>query len=345
MRRYFFNIISSGLLLTALYPSQYLLAEEINPLSLLQRMQQSNQAVNYEGRYVYFNGQRLDTLQIYRSVDGDLERERIQHLSGKPAEVIKSGDKLDCYHPNDKVTQLSLTNNKQEFVAPGSDRRFGNLDVLSEHYQLNYVGIDRVADRSAHQVRMIPRDQVRYGHSLWLDDDSGLLLKLVTADNKGRMLEMFEFVSLSLRETIPVEKFQPNPQLTRVLLKESAGSGVDPLSLIRGKEDTAEVPSNWSIAWMPSGFQRSNLSLQASGANAAGTRIYTDGISAFSLFFAPIAEVNAVPPATRQGATMAVSRIVEKPQASTKSRYMLTVVGEIPLSTGQQVIESFRWTD
>lgn len=309
--------------------------DTLDPQQWLQSMASAFKEKTYEGRFFYSNGRQIRSLQIFHSNENGVERERLLHLSGDPAEVIRIGDEISCYHPNNKMTQLKNTFNALPTGPFG--RKFNDVSLMLEQYELEMRGIDRVADREAVRINLIPKDANRYGYFLWLDKSSSLLLKSLLVDDRGVPLEVFEFVQLSVDISIPETAFEPKSKLTRVAVSETKKP--EPLS------EVPQLPDDWEVG-VPKGFMRSANDLRRVGMTDSEkliSRIYTDGVSAFSVFFERTDDKSLAPPATRQGATVAVSKIVEKPESESGQQYILTVVGEVPIDTGKQVVDSFRW--
>ena len=68
---------------------------------------------------------------------------------------------------------------------------------LASWYDLRLVGESRVAGRPAVVLAVTPRDQHRYGFELHLDRDTGLPLKSLLLNEKGQLLERFQFTQLN----------------------------------------------------------------------------------------------------------------------------------------------------
>lgn len=308
--------------------------DSLDPLAWLREMAQAFQQNDYHGRFYYFNGRQIRTLRIVHRVNAEgVEQERLLHLSGEPAEVIRNGDQIVCYHPNNSTTsmQQKVPSNPFAHGLPA------HLENALEHYKLEMAGMDRVANRDAVRIHLMPRDASRYGFLLWLDKQTALLLKSMLVNQDGEPLEVFEFVHLETDIEIPDAWLQPSqPQQNRRRLT---------LNPTQDASAPTDQQQNWEVSWLPRGFVRSEHDLRRVGKGSdARTQIYTDGVSAFSVF---VEQMNPpsqpVPSATRQGATIAVTRMVTRQDNGDPEHFRVTLVGEVPLATGEQVVESFRW--
>ena len=78
--------------------------------------------------------------------------------------------------------------------------------------------------------------------------------------------------------------------------------------------------------------------VSGSGGSATETLMYTDGLSAFTLFFEHSNEAELLPPMTRKGPTVAISRKI-----NVGTQFVLaTIVGELPEVAAQQILNSIQ---
>ena len=67
----------------------------------LDKMNTAVHGLNYKGTYVYISNDRIDTMQIVHSVDGDGERERLLSLNGEAREILSLCDEVASVWPKD----------------------------------------------------------------------------------------------------------------------------------------------------------------------------------------------------------------------------------------------------
>lgn len=192
-------------------------------------------------------------------------------------------------------------------IVPGGwhgTRRAEN-DVLSrieQHYRLTLGSEERVAGRPSMRLDIEPRDALRYGHRLWLDSETALPLKQVLVDTDGTILETFQLTEL-IEPTLHEQKVAFEPQYVK-----PAGP--------------------WRPGWLPAGYTLAPLLASRGPQAALGHRLYSDGLSSFSLFVEPLAEggQGLVPGVHRLGVSSAVVR-----HLPLRERVMQVVVlGELP---------------
>ncbi|GGY45232.1 sigma factor AlgU regulatory protein MucB [Bacterioplanes sanyensis] len=289
--------------------------------SWLDRMSHALKELNYQGVLIYGDARRWETMSFSHAVHDDTEYEKLIHLTGEPREVIRRGHAVSCTHPGDHVVRLSPSSSNP--LAAEFARQHGDIEGW---YQLALGPQERIAGRAAQVVRVIPKDNHRFGYDLWLDVDTALLLRSDLVRQDGVVLERLQFADIDIGIALPREHFSAQQQRHHMArhLKESAAA-------------PTQASVNWSPTWLPAGFMPS-----AGGDDHhpghLSTVMYTDGMAAFSVFVDHQADVDV--PSMRQqwGATSAVVRHVEH----SGERYRITVVGEVPMATAEKIAASMR---
>lgn len=277
----------------------------------LQRMNQASHVLNYTGVFLYQSQGRSETSYIVHLVDASGEHERLETLDGPPREVVRNNEDVQCFLPLDRV----IVNDR---LLPG--RQPGRLifkpAVLAEFYNIRLGALARVAGRDAQQLVLEPRDDMRYGHQLWIDLASGLLLRAHMLNEHGSILEQFSFSELSLGGDIDHEKLKP-----RV-----ARSGAWRVINARGTELRAE-DSGWDFRKLPPGFRNVSLLKRPvrRGEESAVHAVFSDGLANVSVFV----EVLAGNPlgATQSGPANIGTTGVYRRLVGDR---MVTVLGEVP---------------
>ena len=167
-------------------------AEE-DPLDILNRMQQTVRHLSYEGDFVYQYGDVLNAMHINHDWQEGNEREYLRTLTGPSREVVR-----------DNFTMAQFD---QEKPASVSERRRRNAPTLvtfdperlSAVYDFRVLGQDRVAGRQTTVVLVQPRDEMRYGHRLYIDSETALPLRRVVLDRQGKPISQLMFTSISIR--------------------------------------------------------------------------------------------------------------------------------------------------
>jgi sigma-E factor negative regulatory protein RseB len=279
--------------------------------------------LNYDGTFVYRLGDQIEVMRIVHKVDGGRVRERLVSLNGAPREIIRDDKAVLCYLSDEKSVAVNHRGiDKQKFPALLPDR----LQDLDANYRIELGRPGRIAGRSAQQVLVQPRDQLRYGYHLWADRDSGLLLKAEILDEQGLPLEQFLFTHLSVGGPIP----------DSALVADKANTAIK-LKWLRGEDGGAEtlVESAWTMDSLPKGFrQTGRLHRKVPQRNAiVEHHIFSDGLASVSVFFEKLEKpMPAMEGVSHIGAVHAYGTRV--------SEYQITAVGEAPAETVTQFAKS-----
>ena len=256
---------------------------------------------------------------VHKVIDG-VEHERIAYRGGPRREILRTGARVSYVVPAD-----------DESFALGADlptgpypRRFMRSEELSAYYRFDLSGRSSVIGRPAVCLEVHPLDDDRYGYLLWLDEETGLLLRSELRDATGRYLERVEFLSLKVGDSVSEDALQP----------ETRGVPVQPPAEVGGEPAPPTVPVSWKIGWVPPGFRITDAHPQA--ANKGVHVMFSDGLATFSVFIEAAPQAAAGGVLSRNGATVLLSRDL----TGARGDYLVTVVGEVPPETAHRVAES-----
>jgi sigma-E factor negative regulatory protein RseB len=279
------------------------LAPEVR--ELLRAMATHAQRIDYSGVVTLQRGGDMQVIEVSHAVSGDMATEQMERITGAEARVMRAGHPVSCIHPGQELL------NSGEVPASG-------VCGLGSVYQFRISPGDRVAGREALRMRVEPKDMYRFGYVFELDRDTALLLKSTTLAEDQRVLEQFQFASLTMQVPASDELrggqrvAHQHPQQVQAL-----ANGPD-----------------WDIGWIPEGF------LLTDAAPATSPRkSYTDGLASFSVFLEPLsAAIKPGEGVQREGSTVAYTRgrvLQQRPM-------LVTVLGEIPTNTARMVADSVR---
>ncbi|MBV4484038.1 MucB/RseB C-terminal domain-containing protein [Pseudomonas sp. SWRI153] len=287
----------------------------------LTRLGQAEQQQSFNGTFVYERNGSFSTHNIWHRVQNGQVRERLLQLDGSAQEVVRIDGRTQCVSGT-LVAGLG--------DSPSAAARALDPKKLKNWYDLAVVGKSRVAGRDAVIVSLTPRDQHRYGFELHLDKKTGLPLKSLLLNDKGQLLERFQFTSLDTDE-IP-----PDNELL-------AGADCKPITVGNDKASAAKTVQNWHSDWLPPGFELTSSSSHKDSQTKTqvNSLMYDDGLARFSVFLEPLNGATVTDTRTQLGPTVAVSRRLTTPQGE----MMVTVVGEIPIGTAERIALSMRNSD
>jgi sigma-E factor negative regulatory protein RseB len=282
----------------------------------LERLADAGQRQNFQGTFVYERNDSFSTHRIWHRVEeGGVVRERLLQLDGPEQEVLRVDGSAQCV----SGTLVDQLDDPRAWSA-----RDLNSQRLLESYELRVIGKSRVAGRAAVVLALSPRDQHRYGVELHLDQESALPLKSLLLNDKGQLLERFQFTQLDVG-VLPTDQ------------ELQSGAGCQPVAA--GKA-AAEVVESWRSDWLPPGFTLTRVAERRSPASneQVASLVYFDGLARFSVFVEPLQGAMVADARSQLGPTAAVSRRLATPDGNV----MVTVIGEIPLGTAERVALSMR---
>ena len=278
------------------------------------------------GRAVRFSagfsaGVELASFRIVHKVIGGVEHERIAHLDGPQREILRTGDEVVyVLHPGDELLDLhgAIPAGPYARILMGSP-----LD-LGDSYQVVQSGQGRVAGRPSIRLDIVPRDGDRFGHRLWLDEATSLLLRSELRDLAGNHLEMVQFTSLRVGEAVMAADLEPS----------SAGVQVGGLADPSAKSVAEPATLRWHAGWVPQGFRMTtnDVSPPVNGSDVVSL-MFSDGLAAFSVFVETMPEAGAGNVMSRSGATV----VLTQSAAGESGDHLVTVVGEVPVATARRV--------
>lgn len=315
---------AAGLSAVFLFPaSAALAADPGDTLALLNRTITAAQKLNYAGTFVYQSGGAVETSRIAHVVDAGREFERLEVLDGSPREVVRNDNEVRCYLPARKLVLVERREGRRGFPAllPAS------VANLTENYALRKGSMGRVAGIDAQIVHLEPRDEFRYGHQLWMDPASGLLLKAIMLGEKGDALESFAFTQVQIGGSID-----------RSLLRSRyEGQGGD--WKVQDPKATESRPdeAGWTFRNPPPGFRKvAGLKRSAGGEQPETAHVlFSDGLAAISVFIEPLGQRAADKVETgtsRVGAVGVYQRV--------SGDHLVVVLGEVPPAALKRIGDS-----
>jgi sigma-E factor negative regulatory protein RseB len=278
-------------------------------LQWLDKMSRSLRQSSYEGVVTLQHDAQMQVMQVSHAVNEGSSFERMTELTGQGAQVERDAHSMNCVHPGDQLLRLGELSEAD---------RCG----IAEQYRIRVENGERIAGRNAVKIRIEPRDMYRFGYTMALDRETGLLLKMQTISHGNQILETMQFAHLSYTDAVPSpgdaevihEAQHPHP--------DTGPSGVT-------------VTRPWRVGWLPRGFTPTDAQTGVSG-----RRTYTDGLAVFSVFMEELdREIRPGEGLVNRGGTTTYTRglrLANQP-------VLVTVIGEVPVNTARMVVDSVRW--
>lgn len=277
---------------------------------ILKQMSTAMRELNYHGLFTYEVGGVLDTYRIAHGVEDGVEYERLRRLNGDDREIVRRGHAIDCLSRGDELLRGIL-------------RSADKSSLLHNNYRFYLTGDERIADRSARVVHIVPKDHHRFGYTLAVDKKTGLPLKVMRINTDRRVMERIQFIELVVGGPVPEGRLATESQ-------DYQEAGHDLIDC--GPEgESIDESTPWVANWLPAGFV---VAGQREIANGDYMLTYTDGLATFSIFVSPPNSRFLVEGRAQIGANLAYMN----QRVWNQGAHSVTVVGEIPFTTAQRVL-------
>jgi sigma-E factor negative regulatory protein RseB len=276
----------------------------------LTRMHDASRQRNYIGTFVVTsNSGQMSSSRIWHACDGQRQVERIESLSGARRSTFRRDDEVLTFLPESKTVRSE----RRDALGLFPELLKPNESVIPEFYSAHRVGSDRVAGFDADIVQVLPKDGLRFGYRIWSEKKSGLVVKLQTLDDAGRVLEQAAFSELQLDAPVRMDRLSQ-------MMAVPEGWRVEKAEALR----TTPAAEGWALKAPVAGFKPMNFYKRP--AEGVVQWIFSDGLASVSLF------VEQYDPKHHQqegvfasGATHTSTRRVQD--------WWVTAVGEVPPQT------------
>lgn len=281
----------------------------------LQRIAAAAQKLNFTGTFSYQSGGNAETSRITHIADATGEHERIEVLDGSMRELVRTNDEVKCFLPEEKVVIVESRRHYKTFPALLPSPVSG----LEDFYQIRKGEIARVAGFDSQLIVLEPRDAFRYGHLLWAELESGLLLKARTVNERNEQVEQFAFSQVQIGGRIDREALRPKSSVS------NSDWRVQNARAVRARTAAGE----WTFRAVVPGFKVSaDMKRSAARAGQETTHVvFSDGLASISVFIEPAAEAAAA----IDGGTFSVGAI--NGYKRFVGKHQVIVLGEVPQAT------------
>jgi sigma-E factor negative regulatory protein RseB len=288
----------------------------------LDRMGAAMSQMNYQGTFIYVAEDRMETMRITHVTDEHGERERLASVSGPHREIVRDQSGVKWISGDAEASMADPLVNWPKFL----DQSVRGLSAHSDSYRFKLRDQKRIAERTAQRLDIIAKDGFRYGYSLWLESDTGLLLQWQLNDQHGEVLAKLLFTDLKLGSEVDTGELTDGPAQPR-----QVASGL-PVGTSRPVSESGQ----WQAQWLPPGFRMTANRTPGEGQDSAFQhQLFSDGIASVSLYVEPF------DPSSGSGLglqELGTSHIFSR----NTDNVLITVVGDVPAITVEKIAESVR---
>jgi sigma-E factor negative regulatory protein RseB len=287
----------------------------------LERMSAAMSQMSYQGTFVYVRDNSVESMRITHVVDAGGLRERLVSVSGTPREIVRDAGTVR-WTSGEEGTVLANAEANRTFFP---ELPLGDSRQISSSYEFRLGENYRIAGHSGRRLDILPKDEYRYGYSLWLETESNLLLQWELTGSKGQTLAKLMFTDLKMGSEVDQGE----------LRSKSAGAQAKATESMPAAENQASSPPvKWQAASIPPGYRLTAHRVQQSPqGNPYEHLVYSDGIAVVSVYVEA-----AEPDPDRQtglgklGTTHVFSRELDGE--------LITVLGDVPAATVRLIGES-----
>ena len=321
--------------LTFIFVSFTVFASEVDQAKLLlERLSQSLRQSNFNTSFVVVKNNQADPYHWLHGIaenqlsesenEGESEIEKVELeilalLNGPRRDILRVNNTVSYIEP--EYAPYSI---HSEQISGPIPTVFGrDISALEQNYHFVSVGKNRILGRAAQLIRIVPKDAHRFGYWLWLDQQSGLLLKLAVITRTGNLLEQIQFTHLEITDTISEN------------LRQLQATELPKIVEITNQQQVTDLA--WQVNWLPEGFKpvKADRHLINTSKKPVEFMLFNDGLVDISVYVNPSQEKQRAIEYANDGATLVLSHVVNSIEVS--------VVGKIPLETAKQIVNSVNF--
>ncbi len=278
----------------------------------LARMHDASRVRSYVGTFVVSSSNgAMSSARIWHACDGQRQVERIESLSGERRSTFRRDEEVLTFLPQTHTVRSERRESLGVFPEPLKQ----DESPIPEFYAAHRVGGDRVAGFETDIVQVLPKDGLRFGYRIWSEKKTGLMVKLQTLDDAGRVLEQAAFSELQLDAPVRMDRLAQ-------MMAVPEGWHVEKPQAVK----TTAAAEGWGLRTPVAGFKAMNCYKRPD--EGVLQWIFSDGLASVSLFIEDFDRERHVQEGVfASGATHTLTRRVQD--------WWVTVVGEVPPQTLQ----------
>jgi sigma-E factor negative regulatory protein RseB len=275
----------------------------------------------YEGVYVHVNGERISTVRVAHVNQGHEEHERIEPLDGGGFEILRRNEERFCRFPDAKTVRLDPRVTNRFFPAI----LVAGAETIGTSYDVSLGKTERVLGYECQWLRLDPRDGMRFAQRLCSEVNSGLILRAKVLNDQRQVIEQYTFTDLKIGAQVARSEVK---SIFRARSRQWVSDGSP-------RDEAVNADSGWAVTKAPAGFHKvTELKRTLPGRpQPVSQLVLTDGLASMSVFV----EANPAPARTAEASSEdGTTTFFVRPMGD----LLVTVLGEVPLATAQQVARS-----
>ena len=293
------------------------LFDALSAQAWMTRLSETTKQIPFEIAFVVSspNKEILPYLWRHATLDNGDNAEQLSLLNGPGFEQIRINNRVSIFEPG--FNPYSIT--AEAIDGPIPMAFIHALETINQAYEALLMGRNRISGRMAQQIRVVSKDKSRYGYHLWLDEQTGLLLKMNIYDLDGSLLEQLQVTQLTVNNDI--KNYFANIQKEQL-----------PPLVVGGNNGMQQL--GWTVAYRPIGMEiiKQNLHRISITGEPAEYMLLSDGLIDVSVYVMQANDAIKEDISVTTDTTTVVS--------ISDGRVQVTVVGEIPAATANKIANS-----
>ncbi|MGB3725551.1 MAG: MucB/RseB C-terminal domain-containing protein [Glaciecola sp.] len=288
-----------------------------SPMAWMNRLATTVATTSYEIAYVVTSQGRDMRPYLWRHAapNNTSFAEQLSLLNGPGFEYIRINNKLSIFEPG--YTPYSLSAEHIDGPIPQAFIRYP--ERLESGYDVLLMGRDRVLGRMTQQLRVVSKDKSRYGYYVWLDEQTGLLLKLNMYSLENELLKQIQVTQFNINSDV-------DDHFNSIQLSQ--------LPPITTPNAELEKEFLWTVSYLPVGMTKVKQKLHrlSTTGQLAEYMMLSDGLVDVSVYVMNATDSIQEDLSITTDATSVVS--------ISNGRIQVTVVGDVPTSTANKIADS-----
>ncbi|MBV7314233.1 MucB/RseB C-terminal domain-containing protein [Shewanella sp. NIFS-20-20] len=201
----------------------------------LENMSQSLRKAQYKVSIIHLQANHIRPfVYLHGIVDGE-QVAFLEYLNGPPMNAVRVGQTVTYIEHEQPAYSVHAGRIEGSWPAAFS----GDINQLAKGYEFVLGGRSRIAGRPGQMIRLIPKDELRYSHQVWIDMESFLPLRYdLLSDNRDLIEQMLAIELLELPASAPLLEEAFRTEWPLVMNPPERADGQD-----------------WKFSWLPEGFR------------------------------------------------------------------------------------------
>lgn len=321
----FSNKILLLLLIVLSYPAQVLpttnqytsVLNEIDVVDHLNKMHQAIIKKNYVMVFTNFVvGSSNTSFQYRHATINNKQFAKLLYLEGSQKEIFQKEDIVSYYQQDSPPFSI----NSPRIIEVFPKVVFNDFEKLNKYYDFIPMGQERIANRMAQLIHIMPKDKDRNNYMIWLDEDLFIPLQIDLYSPEYALIEQFKIVSL-----LPLTQNQ-------LIFETTNNTKNSPVLNVFDK--TSSLSNKWRLTWLPAGFsEKSHLQIDYKK-TGIDTRFYSDGVFSFTV------NISEDPLMMKPYSLRSSNKIMYITHFFNKE---IAIIGDLPLDTIKKIAKHIKF--